>query len=133
MDWTQPRTKGHPGHRSLLRWWDRIGIGVRCAYNPACSCAPLLYLQAGRRVAAAGARSEEQVQRRLLTVLLQTARDEALPWEWRNQCLECTTWPLARLLSLLRYSDPLALEVMHGAVQAAHDRLGLPPRVGRRP
>lgn len=115
-------------HAALLRWWDRIGIGVRCAYNPGCPCAVRLYLEAGRRVCAAGARSEEHVQRRLLTVLLQTARDVALPWYWRSVCLEHTTYPQARLQSLLRAADPIALEAMRCAVQTAQDELGAPPR-----
>lgn len=127
----RPLTGEQTQHAALLRWWDRIGIGVRCAYNPDCACAARLYLEAGRRVVAAGARSEEQVQRRLLTVLLQTARDKALPWYWRSVCLEHVTHPLARLQSLLRRTDPIALEAMHCAVQAAHDELGAPPRLER--
>lgn len=107
-----------------LRRWDRIAIGVRCAYNPGCPCALRHYLQAGRRVVAASARSEQQAQQRMLTVLLQTARDEALPWYWRSVCLEHTTYPLARLQSLLRQLDPIALEALRCAVQSAHDELG---------
>lgn len=121
-------TNAQTQHAALLRWWDRIGIGVRCAYNPGCACAVRLYLEAGRRVVSARARSEAQVQRRLLTVLLQTARDAALPWYWRSVCLEHTTYPLARLQSLLRGADPIAIDAMRCAVQAAHDELGAPPR-----
>jgi len=96
----QALTGAQVRHAALLRWWDRIGIGVRCAYNPACPCALRHYLEAGRRVAAAGAYAEQQVLRRTLTVLLQTARDEALPWYWRSVCLESTARPLARLRHL---------------------------------
>lgn len=115
----------------LLRRWDRIGVGVRCAYNPGCPCAVRHYLEAGRRVVAGGVRSEMQVQLRTLTVLLQVVHDEALPWIWRSVCLEHTTYPLARLQSLLHQADPIALEAMRCAVQAAHDELGGPPRLGR--
>ena len=114
---------------SLLRRWDRIAIGVRCAYNPGCPCAVRHYLEAGRRVVASGARTEPQVQQRMLAVLLQVARDEALPWYWRSVCLEHTAYPLARLQSLLKTRDPVALHVMDCAVLAAHDVLAAtPPR-----
>jgi hypothetical protein len=116
----------------LLRRWDRIGIGVRCAYNPGCACAVRHYLEAGRRVVASGARTEPLVQRRILTVLLQTAHDEALPWFWRSVCLEHSAYPLARLHSLLSANDPIALHAMDCAVQAAHDGLAAtPPRLER--
>ena len=115
-------------HADLLQRWDRIGLGVRCAYHPACPQVIHHYLEAGRRVAVGGARSEAQVQRRILAVLLQTSRDAALPWFWRSVCLEHTAYPLARLQSLLRHDDPLAFDAMLCAVQAAHDELGAPPR-----
>jgi hypothetical protein len=111
----------HSHARALLDTWDRIGIGVRCAYNPDCPSAVRAYLEAGRRVAADGLRSQIHIHRRTLNVLLQTARDEALPRYWRSVCLEHTTYPLARLQSLLKESDPIALEAMHCAVRAAHD------------
>jgi len=114
-----------------LRRWDRIGIGVRCAYNPNCPCVVRHYLEAGRQVIASGVRPERQVQQRMLAVLLQTARDAALPWYWRSVCLEHTTLPLARLHSLLKDSDPIACQALDGAVQAAHDQLSaalLPPQ-----
>jgi len=115
----------------LLRRWDRIGIGVRCAYNPFCSCSLRAYLQVARQVIATRACPEAQVHKRTLCVLLLTARDAALPWHWRSVCLEHATLPLARLQSLLGGSDP-AVETMHCAVQAAHDELGAtPPRTRR--
>lgn len=117
---------------SLLRRWDRIGLGVRCGYNPFCACAVRHYLEAGRRVAACGARTEVQVHQRMLTVLLQTAHDEALPWAWRAVCLEHTTLPLARLTSLLKPHDPIACHALECAVQAAYDGLAAtPPRQER--
>lgn len=112
---------------ALLRRWDRIGVGVRCGYNPFCTGAVRHYIEAGRRVAASGARAEAQVHQRMLTVLLQTARDEALPWAWRAVCLEHTTLPLARLKSLLKLHDPIACHALECAVQAAHDGLAATP------
>ncbi|MDZ7855819.1 hypothetical protein [Sphaerotilus sp.] len=117
---------------ALLRRWDRIGVGVRCGYNPSCPCAVRHYLDAGRRVVIAGVRPEQQVMQRLLTVLLQTAHDEALPWYWRSVCLEHTTLPMARLTSLLQQHDPVACHAMHCAVQAAGDALDAAPRRSER-
>lgn len=129
MKSSQAMTELQAQAAALLRLWDRIGIGVRCGYNPYCACAVRHYLEAGRRVAASGARTETQVHQRMLTVLLQTARDEALPWAWRAVCLEHTTLPLARLTSLLKQQDPIACHAMECAVQAAYDRLAAtPPR-----
>lgn len=107
----------------LLRRWDRIGIGVRCAYNPSCPCALQQYLGAGLKVAASGVLSGLAVHRRMLTVLLQTAHDEALPWYWRSVCLEYTTLPLARLHALMKHQDPMASHALDCAVQSAHDLL----------
>lgn len=107
----------------LLRRWDRIGIGVRCAYNPSCACALRHYLGAGLKVVASGALPELLVHRRMLTVLLQTAHDEALPWYWRRVCLEYTTLPLARLHALMKHHDPIACHALDCAVQSTHDVL----------
>ncbi len=106
---------------ALLRRWDRIGVGIRCAYNPALPAVIRHYLDAGRQVIAAGVLPELPVQQRLLTVLLQTAHDEALPWFWRSVCLEHTALPLARLTSLLKLHDPIACHALECAVQATQD------------
>lgn len=116
-----------PAQPAALLRWDRIGIGVRCAYNPGCACALLHYLEAGRRVVASGARSELAVQRRMFTLLMQTAQDEALPWLWRSLCLEHTAYPLARLHSLLKFRNPIAVAALDAAVQAAGDALANTP------
>lgn len=108
---------------ALLRRWDRIGIGVRCAYNPGCPCAVRHYLGAGLKVAASGALPELLVHRRMFAVLLQTAHDEALPWYWRSVCLEYTSMPLARLHSLMKHHDPIACHALDCAVQSTHDVL----------
>ncbi|HSW04534.1 hypothetical protein [Aquabacterium sp.] len=118
---------------ALLRRWDRIGIGVRCAYNPMGPSALRHYLDAGRRVVSCGVLSELLVHRRMLTVLLQTAHDEALPWYWRSVCLEYTTLPLARLHALMKHHDPMACHALDCAVQSTHDVLAAAhARPGRR-
>ncbi|MDT7838640.1 hypothetical protein [Aquabacterium sp. OR-4] len=120
---TAHRAHDTPPPAALLRWWDRIGIGVRCAYNPRCACAVRLYLEAGRRVAAEGAWPELPTQRRCLELLLQTARDPALPWTWRNLCVEHAVYPQARLQSLLGCHDPVAMQAIDCAVQSVRDLL----------
>ena len=68
----------------------------------------------------------------MLSVLLQVAHDEALPWFWRSVCLEHISYPLARLRSLLKANDPIALQAVDSAVQSAHERLAAtPPRPWR--
>lgn len=120
---------------ALLRRWDRIGIGVRCAYNPDRPDVLRHYLDAGRQVVAGGLRSERQVQQRMLTVLLQAAQDAALPWYWRSVCLEHTTLPLARLRSALKATDPAACQAFDAAVHSAHEQLSavVRPPAARKP
>jgi hypothetical protein len=90
------------GQLACLDRWDRIGLGVRLAYNPDCPQAIRAFLHAGRRLAASGARTELEVQVRTLAVLLDTALDPALPRPWRSACLEHACLPLARIDSLAR-------------------------------
>lgn len=114
--------------RTLEQRWDRIGVGVRCAYNPQRPEVLQHYVQVGRRLSRLQPAQEVRVQRRMLELLLATAADEALPWTWRAACLEHTTWPLARLTTLL---EGVAGAQTHGLgerVQHAFDTLGVPPK-----
>lgn len=112
----------------LLRRWDRLGISVRCAYKPFCACDLRAYLQAARQVIAAGTLPQVQVHKRTLCVLLQAARDPALPWHWRCACLDFAAQPLARLRTLLEPADTVAFEAMACAVQMAGNELDLATR-----
>lgn len=103
--------------------WDRIGIGIRCAYNPCLPPMILHYFEAGRRLFESGGSSEVEVQRRMLTVLLQTADDEALPCCWRAACLAHTVRLRARLATLLGRDDPDELQSLEAAVQSTQTRL----------
>lgn len=82
--------------------WERIGLGVRLAYNPWHPGAIRCYLQAGAQLARGAPTDELKVQQRMLRLLLQTAADEALPWCWRSACHEYAVFPLARLATLWR-------------------------------
>ena len=114
----------HGPAAALRERWDRVGLGIRCAYNPRQPAAIRCFLALGARLAYTGAWTELAVWQRALQVLLQTAMDEALPWAWRSACLEHTTWPVARLTSLLNATDPAALEAWQACVQAAQDGVG---------
>jgi hypothetical protein len=115
----------------LLRRWDRIGIGVRCAYNPQRPEVLQHYLQAGRRLSSLQPQIEALIQRRMLDLLLQTAADAALPWSWRAMCLEHAAWPVARLTSLWRTGAGAALQStaqLESRIRCAAEQLGLPSR-----
>jgi hypothetical protein len=115
----------------LLSRWERIGLGVRCAYNPLRPDVLLLYVQAGRCLSRLQPQREALIQRRMLELLLHTATDGALPWHWRAMCLEHTAWPLARLASLWRASAdsaPLSPARLESRIRCAGEQLGLPTR-----
>lgn len=118
-------------HSALERRWDRIGLGVRCAYNPQRPDVLHHYMQAGRRLSRLQPQREALIQRRMLDLLLHTATDEALPWHWRAVCLEHTAWPLARLTSLWSGSAHPAAHApvqLEARVQRASEQLGLPAK-----
>lgn len=87
---------------ALEQRWDRLGVGVRCAYDTREPALLLRYLQAGRSLSRQQPQREAHIQGRMLELLLRTAGDGSLPWAWRIACLEQTPWPLARLASLWR-------------------------------
>lgn len=120
-------------HRTLEQRWERISLGVRCAYNPQRPEVLRHYVQAGRQLSRQQPEQEARVQRRMLDLLLNTAADEALPWHWRAVCLEHTVWPLARLTSLLgrgaRDANGVCAELAQ-RLQQISEQLGLPPAAG---
>lgn len=112
---TRPRTTpGSPRER-----WERLALGVRCAYDPEQPAVIRRFLDAGRRLEDSGALDALAVQRRTWDLLIRTALDEALPWPWRLACLDHTTLPRARLTTLLKRTDPAALAAMEAQWQAA--------------
>ena len=111
-----------------LERWQRIGLGIRLAYNPARPDVLRVWLELGARLVRQGRLDEPTALRRTLRLLMQTAHDDALPWVWRSACLEHTAMPVARLVSALRLHDPLQVPALHAMVQAAHDRLNAAAR-----
>jgi hypothetical protein len=65
---------------ALEQQLDRIGVGVRCAYNPQRPDVLHRYVQAGRQLSRLQPQREARIQRRMLDLLLHTAADPALPW-----------------------------------------------------
>lgn len=116
------------GEDALEQRWERIGLGVRCAYNPLRPEVLQHYLQAGRQLSRRQPGREAWIQKRMLDLLLSTAADPALPWHWRAVCLEQTAWPLARLASLPVASGARDAEALARQVQQAWECLGPPPR-----
>lgn len=109
--------------RTLLTRWDRIGLGVRLAYNPARPQAIRAFLHAGRLLAASGVRSELDLQARTLAVLLDTALDPALPHAWRSACVEHACLPFARLVSLARRTGRVDMATWRRRLDEAERRL----------
>ncbi len=105
------------------RRWERIGLGIRLAYNPENPAVIRCWLGLGARLATDGGAAEVALLQRTLRLLLQTAHDESLPWFWRSVCLEHTARPLSRLTTLLKLHDPLAAQFLHGCVEAMHRSL----------
>jgi hypothetical protein len=106
--------------------WDRVGLGVRCAYNPQRTNVLHVYIGLGRRLSRLQPHAEVRIQRRMLELLLNTARDEALPWSWRAACLEHTAWPLARLTHLLEVSTAADGSSYDERVRLVLEQLGSP-------
>jgi len=120
-----------PAAAARLERWQRIGLGIRLAYNPGKPEVLRCWLGLGTRLAAEGAICEAMLLQRTLRLLMQTAHDEALPWFWRSVCLEHTARPLARITTLLALHDPLQAHAIEAFVQAARDRLDAVPAARR--
>lgn len=120
----------HACAAALEARWDRIGLGVRCAYNPTRPEVLHHYVQTARRLSRLLPAQEARIQCRMLELLLRTAEDEALPWTWRAVCLEQLAWPLARLTSLraAETGSAEALAQIDERVQRATHAVSMPPR-----
>jgi hypothetical protein len=108
---------------ALGQRWERIGLGIRLGYNPEQPAVIRCWLGLGARLASGGDAAELALLQRTLRLLMQTADDESLPWFWRSVCLEHTARPLSRITTLLSLHDPLAAQMLHESVDAAHRSL----------
>ncbi|MFF7707028.1 FagA protein [Pseudomonas sp. NPDC007930] len=83
-----------------LHHWHWLGTQIRCALQPD---EPRLidhYFAAGRCLARFTPMGPAAVARSSFRLLLDTAIDIALPWHWRNQCLDQAWRPLRDLHGL---------------------------------
>jgi hypothetical protein len=119
----KPATSTPAATATLRQRWERIGLGIRLAYNPQQPAVIRCWLGIGAQLAADSGAAELALLQRSLRLLMQTAHDEALPWYWRTVCLEHTARPLSRLTTLLKLHDPLAAYFLHESVDAAHRSL----------
>lgn len=131
MNPTRPHGSAAGAAAASLERWQRIGLGIRLAYNPAKPDVLRCWLGLGTRLAAEGALDEATMLQRTLRLLMLTAHDEALPWFWRSVCLEHTALPLARVTTLLQLHDPLQARAIEAFVQAARERLDAVPAARR--
>jgi hypothetical protein len=107
----------------VLQRFERLHVSIRCALAPGHPASIRLYLHCGAFLVQRGQLGNEATQRRMFGLLLQTARDCALPLAWRSLCLEHVWLPMAKLAWLTRRRDPIAFAAIEAAVQMAHDRL----------
>lgn len=118
----------HVARARCIERWERIGLGIRLAYNPGRPDVVRLWLATGRQLSRDGGLQEVPMLARSLERLLQTAEDPALPWSWRHVCLEHVARPWARLQYLLAGRADALLGHVAARITLAGDALGLPGR-----
>lgn len=132
-----PRQTGRPSptaaphflrqHQRELQRWQRLHVAVRCALYPQQAALIRVYLGVGQRLVGMGVLGDLVGHQQMLRALLQTAADSALPWFWRNACLEHVDRPVAQLTSLLRLHDPQGIQALQEAVFCARQNMPLRP------
>lgn len=89
---------GHALHESpYLQHWRALGLKIRCALEPDEPRLIEHYLAEGRYLARFTATPSRLIAKSSFNLLLDTARDTALPWHWRSLCLDQTWRPLRDL------------------------------------
>jgi hypothetical protein len=103
--------------------WERMHVAIRCGLHATQPVLIRVYLGIGRRLAQQGLLDDVTANQRMLCLLLDTARDNALPWFWRSVCLEHTAMPVARLTTLLERQDPGSLKILETGLRTAQMQL----------
>ncbi len=78
-------------------YWRWLSVQIRCALMPDEPRLIDRYLGQGAHVVCCTATAPWTVAETSLRLLLDTARDQALPWHWRNLCLDQAWRPLRDL------------------------------------
>ena len=112
-----------PHQAAQHRRWERLHVAIRCGLFPMQPALIRVYLGVGCWLVRQGQLNEPAASQRMLDLLLNTARDDALPWFWRSVCLELSTLALARLTTLLNQQDPHALQSLFDTVDSAQGQL----------
>lgn len=107
--------------------WERLHVAIRCGLHPTQPALIRVYLGVGRWLVRQGQLDEREACQRMLGLLLDTARDDRLPWFWRSLCLEHTPAPLARLTTLLKQREPALLRSQLDRLVLAHQQLTVAP------
>ncbi len=113
----KPAATAHQATQRLR--WERMQVAIRCGLHPERPVLIRVYLGIGRWLAQQGLVDVRVAHQRMLALLLETARDDALPWFWRSVSLEHTASVVARLTTLLKHQQPTALQDLVDQVQAA--------------
>jgi hypothetical protein len=103
--------------------WERMHVAIRCGLHATQPTLIRIYLGLGRWLVQRGLLDDLVANERMLRLLLDTARDEALPWFWRSVCLEHTAMPVARLTTLLKQQDLKAVDTVAARLRSAQLRL----------
>lgn len=107
--------------------WERMHVAIRCGLHPTQPALIRVYLGVGRWLVRQGQLDERVACQRMLGLLLDTARDDELPWFWRSLCLEHTPALLARLTTLLKQREPALLRSQLDRLVLAHQQLTVTP------
>jgi len=83
-----------------LENWRALSLRIRCALEPDEPRVIEHYLAEGRYLARFTATPRRLIAESTFRLLIETARDTALPWHWRSLCLDQTWRPLRDLQAL---------------------------------
>jgi hypothetical protein len=83
-----------------LENWRALSLRIRCALDPDEPRVIEHYLAEGRYLARFTATPQALIAESTFRVLIDTARDTALPWHWRCLCLDQTWRPLRDMQAL---------------------------------
>lgn len=88
-----------------LERWNLLAMRVRCGLSPDDPRAIDHLFTMGGYLYESGDASAWEVAHRTASLLIDTAADDALPWQWRCRCLDQVARPLGVMQHIGRMSD----------------------------